>query len=49
MNEQHHEVFNYANLCKENSQKIVGDNNLQTYNNEPNTGEKFNLLMLPST
>ena len=49
MNEQPHRVFNFANLCKKNIQKIVGDNNLQTDNNDPNRGEKFNLLMLPST
>ena len=49
MNEHHQKVFNFANSCKENTLKVFGDKNLQTYNNDPNTGEKFNLLMLSCT
>ena len=49
MNERSHKMFNFANSCKENTRIKFGDNNLQTYNNDPNTGEKFNLLMLLCT
>ena len=43
MNEQPHKVLNFANSCKENTRINFGYSSLQTYSDEPNTGETFNL------
>ena len=44
MNEQPHKVFNFANLCKENTQKIFEEDSSKNVNDFTNAGQKFKLF-----
>ena len=49
MNKQHQRKYIFATLCKTNNQQQFGENSLQKFNEFPNTGGKFILLVLTLT